>query len=528
MKIAILTPTIAPLTSVGGLGDVVRDLSKFLKIKGNDVVVITMDHDNKISNLPHEKIDTVPLRYQGTTFNFDIIKTSHLSTQVDIVAFSNEKINRIDIWDPFKYYLFADLVLFYLDKYYTPDCVSGHDWPCGLAIAKCHEKLDIPTTMTIHNEAFKGPLVDYKGLTLTFLELGIHFSDGFNTVSPTHAEEIKSIDFIREQSKVKPFHGILNGIDIEEMNPGNLVNYVISYSNNRIDPRKLGIFISDYGVGDGHIVKPKIKYSWFWNFNNLERYIEEWNNMDKTSITGSDVEVYGNISCKDIAVPLIGFVGRATYQKGFDIIFQAFSELFEEHSLKLVMLSKGDRSIEEEMKNFAESYSDNVIALIGHCPPLVPVIYAGSDWSIVPSLWEPCGLTQMESMIYGTPVIAREVGGLKDTVISLNPDPIADPNFDKATGVLFKHYDKYGLKWGVEHAINWTFYRLKDIYLYTSYRHSSCPESPYDKNAPLAKFIENCYNHVVRNLSWQNNNSIEKYKGLFGGAIYKHYMRYKP
>jgi len=525
LKIAILAPTIAPLTSIGGLGDVIRDLSKFLKNNGNDVVVITLDHDNKISNLKHSVDATIDLKFQGISLKFNAIKTRHPNTGVDIVAFSNEKINMMDRWDPLKYELFADLSVIYLDRFRDVDCVSGHDWPCGLAIAKCHEKLNLPTTMTIHNEAFKGPMKEYKGTVMTFLELGIHYSDAFNTVSPTHSEEIKSIGFILDQSKKKPFHGILNGIDIEKINPGNLVNYVISCSDNKIDPRELGIFVRDYGMGDGYIVKPKIKYSWFWNVNNLNKYIEEWNNIDKSTITGTDVQLYGNIKCNDITTPLIGFVGRATYQKGFDIIFGAFSQLFEESNVKLVMLSKGEKSIEEEMKNFAESYSNNVISIIGHCPPLVPILYAGVDWSIVPSVWEPCGLTQMESMAYGTPVIAREVGGLKDTIISLNPDPIVNPNFDRATGVLFKYYDNYGLKWGVEHALNWTFYRLRDLCLYITYQHSDCPDSPYDKNGPLKKFMENCQNHVIRNLSWQNNNSINKYKALFGGSIYQHYMK---
>jgi starch synthase len=188
------------------------------------------------------------------------------------------------------------------------------------------------------------------------------------------------------------------------------------------------------------------------------------------------------------------------------------------------MLSKGEKHIEDDMRDIAESYSGNIISIIGHCPPLTSLIYAGSDWTVVPSVWEPCGLTQMESMAYCTPVIAREVGGLKDTIIPLNPDPLNNPNFHEATGVLFKDYDKYGLKWGIEHALNWTFYRLKEACLVIKYRHLNCPESPYDDGGSLTTMMKNCHNHACKNLSWQNNDSADKYKALYGGAIYKHYF----
>jgi starch synthase len=164
------------------------------------------------------------------------------------------------------------------------------------------------------------------------------------------------------------------------------------------------------------------------------------------------------------------------------------------------------------------------MALTGHCPPLVPILYAGCDWTTVPSLWEPCGLTQMESMAYGTPVIARNTGGLSDSVISLHPNPHENPNFDMATGVLFNDYDKTGFKWGIEHGIYWTFYNLDEACIFINYKHVSCPESPYEENSPLSIMMKNCYNHVQKNLSWQNNDSAERYRALFGGAIYKHYF----
>lgn len=522
MKIAILTPTIAPLTSIGGLGDILEDLPKFLKLVGNEVFVLTLDHQNKISNQPHEKIMELETKYQGTEFIFDVIKAKHPCTGNEIIAFSNSQINTLDNWDPVKYEIFSDLVVSYLSEIPNIECVSGHDWPCGLAIAKCHEKLNLPTTITIHNEAFKGPVKEYKGNVLSYLELGIYYSDAFNTVSPNHAEEIRNLDFLREQCKIKPFHGIINGIDADTYNPQKLIRRMTYLSGKTLNPKDYG-YIEDYGINNAHQVKPKIKESWFCDSKNLKKYINDWNEMDKSKISGTDVEIYGDLK-GNLKTPLIGFVGRATYQKGFDLIFETIPEIVEENNAMFVMLSKGEKVIEDKMKEFAESYPNNVMALKGHCPSLVPLIYAGSDWTVVPSLWEPCGLTQMESMSYGTPVIARNVGGLTDTVISLHPDPHKNPNFDIATGVLFNNYDKTGFKWGIEHALYWTFHNLDEACIFISYKHVSCPESPYELNSPLSLITKNCYNHVQKNLSWQNNDSVERYRALFGGAIYKHYF----
>jgi starch synthase len=523
MKIAILTPTVAPLTSIGGLGDAMQDIPKFLKLTGSDVLTITFDHQNKISSLHNEKVGTLDVKFRGVKIKFDVIKAKHPITGVDIIAFSNGEFNQLDIWEPIKYEVFADLIVNYLSEFDDIDCVSGHDWPCGLAIAKCHDKLDLPTTMTIHNEAFKGPVVEYKGHVMTFLELGIYFSDAFNTVSPTHAEEIKSTDFIREQSKIKPFHGIINGIDLDIYDLAYIVDRMLKLTGGKLNPKKYG-FISSYGAEEANRVKPKIKSSWFYDAENLKNYVEDWNNLDKNQISGTDVEVYGDLK-GDVETPLIGFVGRGTYQKGFSVMFEAFPELLEEYDIRFVMLSKGEKEIEKGMKDLAESYAGKAMSLVGFCPPLASLIFAGSDWTVVPSVWEPCGLVQMESMAYCTPVIGREVGGLKDTIIPLHYDPYNNPNFDEATGVLFKHYDKYGLKWGVEHAINWTFYKLKDACLFMKYGHIDCPESPYGECSPLSIIMRNCYHHTIKNLSWQNNASANKYKALFGGAIYTHYLK---
>ncbi len=518
VKVAILSPTIAPITSVGGLGDVIQDLSYFFQLNGNEAIVLTCNHYGKFNEIPHTIECSIKIPYHGTDITFNVLDLQHPITKVNIKVFSNEEFNKLDMWESIKYEIFADLVVSYLNKFRDIDCVSGHDWHCGLAIAKCKDKLNLPTTMTIHNEAFKGPIIEYDGNVMSFLELGIHYCDAFNTVSPTHREELMSIDFIRQNSEKKPFYGILNGINFEEFNSSNLIDRMIKLSNYKLDPRNYG-YVSNYGYSDGNIEKPKIKYSWVYQ-KDILKYIDDWNNIDKRGISATDIEVYGNIEGK-IEDPLIGFVGRATYQKGFDIIFPAFSELIEEKkNLNLIMLASGEKEIENRMKDFAESYCDNVMALIGYSQPLTSIIYGSSDWTIVPSVWEPCGLTQMESMAYCTPVVGREIGGLKDSIISLNPDPIKEPNFNEATGVLFKHYDKKGLKWGVEHALRWTFYNIKDVCIYVNYTHIKCGSSPYDLNSPLSIIMKNCYNHAFKNLSWQNNGSILKYKGLFGGAIY--------
>jgi starch synthase len=519
MKIAILAPTITPIVSYGGLGDVMRDLPKFLK-KGNEVIVLTLNHYNRYFNIPYEVIKKITIIYKGTKIIFDVLRTKHPTTGVDLIVFSNKSVNNLNVWDPIKYEIFADLVVTYLDDAKDIDVVSGHDWMCGLAIAKCNDVLDLPTTLTIHNEAFKGGVVEYKGEVMTFLELGIKHADAVNTVSPTHAEEIKNCPHIKKYLNDKPFCGILNGIDIDEYDPMKIIERMFNLSNNKLDPRNYG-YISPYSAEDAHNIKPKIKYSWFYR-EGVNEYVEDWNKIDK-EISATDVEVYGRLD-GDIETPLIGFVGRATHQKGFNTMFEAIPELLEKHDIRFVFLTKGDRDIEERLKNLANEYDGKILALIGYSLPLSSLVFAGSDWIIMPSYWEPCGLVQMEAMAYCTPVIATETGGLKDTIIPLHPNPYEHPNFDKATGVLFKVPDKAGFMWGVEHALNWTFYKLNEICMFMQYIRYKCPKYPYDENVPLSMMMRNCYYHVFRNLSWQNSPSIRKYKGLFGGAIYKHFL----
>ena len=521
MQIVILAPTITPIVSYGGLGDVMRDLPKFLKEKNNDVLVLTLNHNNRYFSLPYEVIKKINVIYKGAKITFDVLKTKHPTTGVELIVFSNEKINNLDVWDPIKYEIFADLVVEYLDDIKDVDVVSGHDWMCGLAIAKCSDILDLPTTLTIHNEAFKGEMVEYKGEIMTFLEFGLKYADAVNTVSPTHAEEIKNYPYIRKHIKDKPFHGILNGIDIDEYDPMRIIERMCNLSNNKLDPRNYA-YISPYSAEDAHDVKPKIKYSWFYK-GGVCRYVDDWNKIEK-GISATDVEVCGRLD-GDIETPLIGFVGRATYQKGFNTMFEAIPELLERHDIRFVFLTKGDKDIENRLKNLANEYDGKILALVGYSLPLSSLVFAGSDWIIMPSYWEPCGLVQMEAMAYCTPVIATETGGLKDTIIPLHPNPNEHPNFDKATGVLFKVPDKLGLMWGVEHALNWTFYKVKEVCMFMQYLRYECPEHPYDENAPLSMMMRNCYYHVLRNLSWQNSPSIRKYKGLFGGAIYNHCLK---
>lgn len=496
-----------------------RDLSKFLQRDNNKVEVLTLNHYNRYYNLPYEVVDKIKIIFRNKTFIFDVLKTKHPHTGVDITVFSNEMINNLDLWDSIKYDIFSDLVVAYLkDK--KVDIVSGHDWMCGLAIAKIRNILNIPTTLTIHNEAFKGDVIEYNGEVLTFLEFGLKYANAVNTVSPTHAEEIKNYDYINKYIQNKPYHGILNGIDIDEYDPINIIKRMLHLTDYKLYPTDYA-YISPYSANDAYKIKPKIKYSWIYK-GGIYEYIEDWNKIDK-EIYSTNVEVYGNIK-GDIETPLIGFVGRATYQKGFDILFEAIPELIEKLDIRFIFLTKGDKEIEDRLKAFANEYSENVLALIGYCLPLSSIIFASSDWIVMPSYWEPCGLVQMESMSYCTPVIATEVGGLKDSIIPLHHNPYECPNFDKATGVLFKVPDKLGVIWGIEHAINWSFKKIKEICLFLKYDKSKCPKKPYDFNAPLPMMMRNSYYHVVKNLSWQNSPSIKKYIGLFGGAIYNNYL----
>lgn len=354
---------------------------------------------------------------------------------------------------------------------FKPDLIHCHDWQTGLIPVYLHERFaggefyrGIKTVMTIHNLKFQGKwsikevqsitglpdyyfapdkLEAYKDANL--LKGGLVYADAITTVSPTYAEEIKT-PFYGEGldgllcARSNDLRGILNGIDYDAFNPE--TDPYITNRYNAVNFRK-----------------EKIK-----NKRALQADMGLEQN-DKTM--------------------LIGIVSRLTDQKGFDLIAYMMDELCQDN-VQIIVLGTGEERYENMFRHFAWKYNGKVSAQIYYSEELSHRIYAASDAFLMPSLFEPCGLSQLMSLRYGTVPIVRETGGLKDTVWPYN-------EFEgTGTGFSFTNYNAHEMLATIRYA--------EQIY--------------YDKKREWNKIIDRA---MAADFSW--NVSAQKYQEMYDWLI---------
>ncbi len=310
---------------------------------------------------------------------------------------------------------------------WQPDVVHLHDWQAALTAAYLHtaKAPAPPSLLTIHNLAFQGvfamALADtlrlpktafgYDGLeywgNLSFLKAGVQWCDRLSTVSPTYAREIltphQGMGFdglLRARADV--LTGIVNGIDETVWNPATDPHLASPYSARRLQAKA----------------------------------------FDKAAL---QVELGLHVRTD---VPLFCVVSRLTTQKGLDLLLDAMPALHA-RGAQLAVLGNGDAAIQDEFLRLAETHPGQVATTIGYHEPLSHRFQAGADAIIVPSRFEPCGLTQLYGLRYGTlPVVAR-VGGLADTVIDANEAALRD---GVATGFQFSPVDAVQLGVAIDRA----------------------------------------------------------------------------
>jgi starch synthase len=295
---------------------------------------------------------------------------------------------------------------------FVPDVVQAHDWQAGLTHAFLHysERPRPGTIMTVHNLAYQGKFarellseiglppesltidgVEYYG-GIGFLKAGLQFADRITTVSSTYAVEIQEPDagmgldgLLRARSNV--LSGILNGIDISVWNPGT-------------DPR----IASPFTV----------------------------NTLADRAANKTALQRRFDLPLAPDAF-LLGVISRLSWQKGLDLLLETLP-LVLGSGMQLVLLGNGDRDLEAHYSTAAKSHPDRISVLIGYDENLAHLIQAGADALVVPSRFEPCGLTQLCALRYGAIPIVSRVGGLADSVIDANETTIAA---DAATGIQF-------------------------------------------------------------------------------------------
>jgi starch synthase len=320
---------------------------------------------------------------------------------------------------------------------FVPDIVHAHDWQAGLAPAFLHYGGGArpATVMTVHNLAYQGLFprevldaiglppsafsvegVEYYG-TVGYLKAGIALADRITTVSPTYAAEIRSAEggmglegLLRERAAV--LSGIRNGIDIDVWNP----------------------------AADPHIAR---------QFDARHRAARAANKAALQAAMGLAI---------DPAALLFGVVSRLTWQKGLDLLLALLPSFVSQgeqrepgdSGAQLALLGTGDAPLEAGFVAAARERPDRVAAVIGYDESLAHLVQAGADAILVPSRFEPCGLTQLCALRYGAIPVVSRVGGLADTVVDANEMALASR---AGTGVVFSPVTQDALGIAIERTV---------------------------------------------------------------------------
>lgn len=437
MKILYITSESTPFIKTGGLADVAGSLPKAIKQKGHDIRVvmplysqISEAYKNKMKYIGYYYVDIGWMhRYCG------IFEIKH--DGVTYYFIDNEQyFNRNKLYGEFddaERFIFFSKAVTILPKYlnFKCDVIHANDWHSGLVPVYVNDfrigdkfYKNVKTLYTIHNLKYQGifdrsvfhmtglpaGLMNFNDLefnnAISFMKAGIVHSTKFNTVSKTYAEEIKTQFFGEGLDKIVNFHsyklsGIVNGLDYDVWNPKTDKNLV-----------------ANYGV------------------RTFEKKADNKLALQKK---------YGLEKREDVC--LISMVTRLNSMKGLDLVRYIFEELIQE-DIQFVVLGTGEHEYEEMFKYFEYKYPNKVAARLYFSAEEADLIYAASDLYMMPSIAEPCGISQLIAMRYGAIPIVRETGGLKDTV-----EPFNQYNND-GTGFTFANVNAHELLFKTKEAIN--------------------------------------------------------------------------
>ena len=431
----------APLSKTGGLADVVGTLPKALAKLGVDARVITPYHrviKQKYANqVEHMFTIRCYLGWRSCYVGIErLVLDGVIIYLVDNEQYFGDRIYYGGYPEGEQYSFFCRAVLEAIPLLdFMPDVIHCNDWHTAMLpmLARTQylgrQQDGIRYLLTIHNIAFQGKFgfdyvqdllgIDPKYYTPEFMELygcadylkgGCVFADRINTVSPSYAEEIKTsyysegLDGILNARSAQ-LSGIINGIDTKVFNPHS-------------DP----LIPANY---DRAHMKGKAACK-----AELQRRMGLEVNPD---------------------IPVIAMVTRMTEQKGFDLVAAIIDDMMTWSNMQFVLLGSGDARFEEFMRAAEQRWKGRLCAYIGYNEDLAHLIYAGSDFYVMPSRFEPCGLSQMIAMRYGSIPIVRETGGLRDTVQPYNRFT------GEGTGFSFSRYDAYDLKETLYRALEcWT------------------------------------------------------------------------
>lgn len=431
MRVLFISAEMRPFAKTGGLGDVVSDLPRVLRRNGIDARVL-MPLYGTIKGQFHDEI--------AYSFHFQFDRKPGVAdvyihyTERDGVPvyfleswpfFGTGEFIYTDIeWDRKRFVFFAQAAMGaaweigqgrHAGERWFPDVLHVHDWHTALVPFLLHESRlgigwsEVASVLTIHNMGYQGwdaggelwhagvparhhPDLIYQDKVDNLLGIGVAYAHKVNTVSPRHAlelhyprfgEGLEGLIWVRDSD----FVGILNGIDPEKVNPAT-------------DPH----VPHPYDVSNFRTARPKNKAA---------------------------LQVMLGLP-QDTDTPLLGIISRLVEQKGMDFAVPGLRRLLAETDVQLVILGAGKAEIQDEVRRLEWDFGWKCKVVLDFRPELAQLMYAGCDLMLVPSRYEPCGLTQIYAMRYGTLPVVRETGGLADTVVNYD-----DADADVGTGFMF-------------------------------------------------------------------------------------------
>lgn len=440
LRILAVCAEFAPFAKVGGLGDVTAGLCSWLAGRGHDVVVVlpwygSMRGMNIDCGAPVPGVRQLTWAGRGLSCRMLPLDTPVPGLRVffvDCPEFFGGGVYDPGPSEAGRFILLSRAALELAAALgFAPDIVHCHDWhtaPAAMMLAGAWRTERLfrlsSSVLTIHNIGYQGvfeaaELDAAAGLLppgvfppeedpVNFLRAGILAADALTTVSPTHAREIQTpaygmgLDELLRQRRHR-LTGILNGVDYRHWSP------------------------------EGDALLP-------------QRFSAD----DLSGKRATRDMLLQELRLRaDDATPLVGLVSRLTAQKGIDLIIDALPALLASRDFVCALLGNGDATSAAALRELADAHPGRVAFVEGYDEAHAHRIIAGSDLLLVPSRYEPCGLTQLYALRYGTVPVVRLTGGLADTVRHF------DPATGEGTGSVFRDADVGGLGWGLATALDW-------------------------------------------------------------------------
>ena len=440
-SICFAASEIAPFAKTGGLADVSAALPLELHRQGHDVRLFMPCYSELKTDgeqlEPVPGIVNIPVKIGWHEYHFTLRRCRYPGSDLDVhfvdcpELFHRRSIYTQDDDEHRRFALFSHAVLISCQRLgFKPDIIHSNDWHTGLIplLARTAYEWDALFSrsrhlLTIHNIGYQGLfpestiddlglspwryLLDQEDLTaerFSFLRTGLIYAHAISTVSPTYAREIQTTEFGMGlegllRSRQDRLIGILNGVDYRVWSPEKDALIPYRYSAKRPAGKRKN-----------------------------KRFL-----LNKVGLPES------------VQPPLFGIVSRLTGQKGFELCMQVLPELLAARNVRLVVLGSGESKYEQFFSELQQRFPRRCLFYRGYNEELSHWIEAASDFFIMPSRYEPCGLNQMFSLRYGTIPIVRRTGGLADSVEQIDGD--------RGNGIIFDHFSARGLVWAIDRAL---------------------------------------------------------------------------